>query len=87
MIQFKLILEQELLTTDVAQFVAATRGIGRYDIWNFETGELIVSNATPSDIIYFGDRNIYGYVFDYCRSDNTIVCKLFIRCYGDECRD
>ena len=84
MIPFKFVLEKDFLTTEVAQFVAASQGINRYNICNYETGEVIVRDADPADLIYFGDRNVYGYVF---RVNGGVVCSLFIKCYGDECKD
>ena len=96
MVTTDLILDKELYTMDVAQFVAATQGIGAYRLMDKDTKTVISYFAPPADILFFGDRNIYAYEFhieyngtDYNEEGNEngepmIVCYLYIKCYSPE---
>jgi hypothetical protein len=78
----KYVLEQDKVFTDVHEFINFVGGVASYSIGDYETGEIIVYDASVQDLAYFGDRSLRG--VELMIVEGVICAFLYIPFYGDE---
>lgn len=75
-------LKQNIKTTTSGEFALTTNGVYCYDMVDYKTGKVIVSNASPESIFtWHAYRDIYSYYFTVIadRDHNPAVkCILFV---------